>query len=88
MKKLLYLKSLFIGCDTLFVLTRNQDAIVSQLMDLGKKWRADEAYIYDGYSREFKPDLQQILYMKLNRSLWGEPGEDWSDAVVMAFWWD
>ena len=74
--------------DTLFVLTRNQDAIVSQLMDLGKKWRADEVYIYDGYNREFKPDLQQILYIKLNHSLWGDPGEDWSDAVVMSFWWD
>ena len=74
--------------DTLFVLARNADTIVSQLMDLGKKWRASEIFIYDGCNREFKPDLQQILHYKLNHSLWGESGEDWEDAVVMSFWWD
>lgn len=74
--------------DTLFVLARNTDTVVTQLMDLGKKWRASEIFIYDGYNREFKPDLQQILHYKLNHSLWGNPGEDWHDAVVISFWWD
>lgn len=74
--------------DTLFVLARNSDTIVSQLMDLGKKWRVSEIFVYDGYNREFKPDLQQILHYKLNHSLWGKPGEEWDDAVVISFWWD
>lgn len=74
--------------DTLFILAHNQDTIVPQLMDLSKKWRASEVFIYDGYNREFKPDLQQILQCKLNHSLWGEPGQEWDDAVVMSFWWD
>ena len=35
------------SADTLYVLTKNQDAIVTQLVDLGKKWQADSVEIYD-----------------------------------------
>ena len=31
--------------DTLYVLTYNQDTVVSQLMDLGKKWQADSVEV-------------------------------------------
>jgi hypothetical protein len=38
--------------DTLYVLAENQDVIVAQLMDLGKKWRADVVDICDGSSED------------------------------------
>ena len=74
--------------DTLFVLARNEDLIVSRLMDLGKKWRASEVYVYDAQAREFDAELQQRLYYKLRNCLWGEKDDDQHDAVVISFWWD
>lgn len=33
--------------DTLYILTENQDIKVSELLDLGKKWRADSVEVID-----------------------------------------
>jgi hypothetical protein len=70
--------------DTLYILTENRDTTVSQLLDLGKKWRADEVYIGDSNHEEYG--------WKLKHRLWGKPedpelGRD-RDAVVISYWWD
>ena len=74
--------------DTLFVLAPNQDTVVSRLLDLGEKWRTSETYIYDGEGKDFQPEVRLLFQIKLNHSLWGEPGEEWKDAVLVSFWWD
>jgi hypothetical protein len=38
--------------DTLYVLAENQDLIVAQLIDLGKKWRADSVDVCDGSNED------------------------------------
>ncbi len=40
--------------DTLYILTENQDTTVSQLLDLGKKWRADSVDVCDDTIRPFR----------------------------------
>ena len=75
--------------DTLFVLTRNLDTNVAQLLGLGKKWRADEVYIYDGHNEGFSPKLQEWLHCKLTNCLWHDREKTGiKDAVLISFWWD
>ena len=71
--------------DTLYILTVNRDTIVTQLVDLGKKWRADSVDVCDGTSEEFGWRLKRRLLARLERGLCGESDRD---AVVVSYWWD
>ncbi|MFM7408929.1 MAG: hypothetical protein ACKO3K_20290 [Cuspidothrix sp.] len=74
--------------DTLYILTENQDTIVSQLLDLGKKWRADSVDITDGNNEEYGFRLQRRLQMRLQGGLEGESFWKQRDGVVISYWWD
>jgi hypothetical protein len=74
--------------DTLYILTENQDTIVSQLLDLGKKWRADSVEVCDGSSEEYGLRLKRRLRARLEGALWGEDVQQDRDAVVISYWWD
>lgn len=74
--------------DTLYILTENQDTIVSQLLDLGKKWRADSVEVSDGSNEEYGLRLKRRLRARLEGSLWGEDVQQDRDAVVISYWWD
>lgn len=76
--------------DTLYVLTGNQDVLVAQLMDLGKKWRADVVDICDGSDLEDEEDweFRDYVALRLRGGLWGKTFGDKRDAVVISFWWD
>ncbi|MFB2880233.1 hypothetical protein ACE1CC_25585 [Aerosakkonemataceae cyanobacterium BLCC-F46] len=74
--------------DTLFILTENQDTTVSQLLDLGKKWRADSVDICDGMSEEYGFRLKRRLLTRLTKALDDESGMQMRDAVVISYWWD
>ena len=74
--------------DTLYILTENQDTIVSQLLDLGKKWRADSVDITDGNNEEYGLRLGRQLRMRLEAGLEGESLWQQRDAVVITYWWD
>ncbi len=74
--------------DTLYLLTENQDTIVSQLMDLGKKWQADSVEVTDGNNADLGWKLQRRLRMRLEGALFGERVEQSRDAVVISYWWD
>ncbi len=72
--------------DTLYVLTENQDTKVSQLVDFGKKWRADSVEVSDGTNEEYSERLKHRLRYRYEGALWG--GEKSRDAVVVSYWWD
>ncbi|NET56392.1 MAG: hypothetical protein F6K47_09535 [Symploca sp. SIO2E6] len=74
--------------DTLYILTENRDIIVSQLLDFGKKWRADVVDVCDGLNEEYSARLQRRLRSRLEGGLWGEDVEQDRDAVVISYWWD
>ena len=74
--------------DTLYILTENQDTTVSQLLDLGKKWRADSVDVCDGTNEEYGLRLQRRLRTRLSGSLYGETVKSDRDAVVISYWWD
>jgi hypothetical protein len=74
--------------DTLYILTVNQDTTVAQLVDLGKKWRADSVDVCDGTSEEFGWRIKRRLLARLEGGLWGEEVESDRDAVVISYWWD
>ena len=74
--------------DTLYILAENQDVIVSGLMDLGKKWRADSVEVCDG-SREGEDwEFREYVSFRLRKALRGEGLRREHDAVIVAFWWD
>ena len=76
--------------DTLYVLTANQDVLVAQLMDLGKKWRADVVDVCDGSNWEAEEDwdFRDYVVSRLRGGLRGKTFGDKHDAVVISFWWD
>ncbi|MBD2016411.1 hypothetical protein H6F96_20860 [Microcoleus sp. FACHB-53] len=74
--------------DTLYILTENQDTAVSQLLDLGKKWRADSVEVSDGSNEEYGLRLKRRLRARLEGALWGEDVQQDRDAVVISYWWD
>jgi hypothetical protein len=76
--------------DTLYLLTENQDMIVSQLLDFGKKWRADEVNICDGSPEPEEEDweFRDYIALRLKKGLWGEGFKRDRDAVVISYWWD
>lgn len=73
--------------DTLYVLAENQDAIVAQLIDLGKKWRADSVDVCDGINNDEDSDRDYVS-IRLQKALWGEDFKRDRDAVVISYWWD
>lgn len=74
--------------DTLYILTENQDTTVTQLMDLGKKWRADSVDVTDGTNEECGWQLQHRLRSRLEWGLSGQKLQRDRDAVVITYWWD
>ena len=74
--------------DTLYILTENQDTTVSQLLDLGKKWRADSVEVSDSSNEEYGLRLKRRLRARLGGALWGEGVQQDRDAVVISYWWD
>ncbi len=76
------------AADTLYILTENQDTVVSSLVDLGKKWRADSVEVTDGKEEDCDWLLQRRLRNSLEKSLSDEPIQTSRDAVVVSYWWD
>lgn len=74
--------------DTLYILAQNQDTTVSQLLDLGKKWRADSVDVCDGSNEEYGWQLQRRLTARLAGGLYSDNVERDQDAVVISYWWD
>ncbi|MGB5961202.1 MAG: hypothetical protein WBG73_11125 [Coleofasciculaceae cyanobacterium] len=75
--------------DTLYILAENKDTTVFQLMDLGKKWRADSVDVSDSTNEDYsytwrlkrglRPRLLEGLADNMQRNC---------DAVVICYWWD
>jgi hypothetical protein len=75
--------------DTLYILAENQDLTVSQLLDFGKKWRADEVSICDGNSIEEEDwEFRDYVSLRLQGGLWGENFKRDRDAAIVSYWWD
>lgn len=74
--------------DTLYVLAENQDLIVAQLVDFGKKWRADSVDVCDGSSEEEEWEFRDYVSTRLRKALWGEDLKRDRDAVIVSYWWD
>lgn len=76
--------------DTLYILAENKDTTVSQLMDLGKKWRADSVEVSDSTNEDYSYGwrLKRGLRPRLEAGLSGEKVQRDSDAVVISYWCD
>ncbi|BAZ40272.1 hypothetical protein NIES4101_62330 [Calothrix sp. NIES-4101] len=74
--------------DTLHILTENQDTKVSQLVNFGKKWRADSVDVTDGTDENYAYRLKRQLRYRLEEALWEEESFAGKDAVVISYWWD
>jgi len=74
--------------DTLYVLAENQDLIVAELMDLGKKWQADVVDVCDGTPEAEDWEFRDYVAIRLRKALWGEDFQQDRDAVVISYWWD
>jgi hypothetical protein len=74
--------------DTLYIFAENEDIKVSQLVEFGKKWRADSVEVSDGTSEEYSYQLRRRLRYRYEGALWGEGSEQSRDAVVVSYWWD
>ena len=74
--------------DTLYILTENQDLTVAQLMDLGKKWRADSVDVCDGSDENGSWEFRDYVSIRLRKSLWSEDFRRDRDAVIISYWWD
>lgn len=74
--------------DTLYILAENQDIKVSQLIELGKKWQADDVYIDDKNNEEYEGNLKLLLNFKLEGAIRDKQIKQRKDAVVVCYWWD
>lgn len=74
--------------DTLYILTENQDTTVSQLLDLGKKWRADSVDVCDDTNEEYYFRLKRRLMARLEGALGDKNVQREQDTVVVSYWWD
>ena len=74
--------------DTLYILAENQDTIVSQLLDLGKKWRSDSVDVSDGTNEDYGWRLKRRLMARLEAGLSDQGMKRDRDAVVISYWWD
>lgn len=76
--------------DTLYILAENQDTIVAQLIDFGKKWEADCVEVWDGANPGETEtwELRDYVSLRLRQGLWGEDFKRDRDAVMISYWWD
>ncbi len=74
--------------DTLYVLTENRDTIVAQLLDLGKKWQADDVTVFDGSRQEEDWRFREYAALRLRRGLWGQGSTSTCDGILLSYWWD
>lgn len=77
--------------DTLYVLAENQEILVTQLIDLGKKWRTDSVEVIDRHSEEYGCHTQFRLsegLAKKEKSPLNQSNLEREDAVVVVYWWD
>jgi hypothetical protein len=74
--------------DTIYILAENQDVVVSQLLDLGKKWRADSVDVCDGSDKNEDWKFRDYVSIRLKEALWGEDSRQDKDAVIVSYWWD
>lgn len=76
--------------DTLYLLAENQDTIVAQLLDFGKKWEADCVDIWDGTNTGEAEawEFRDYVSLRLRKGLWGENFKRDRDAVIISYWWD
>ncbi|BAZ11189.1 hypothetical protein NIES4071_30150 [Calothrix sp. NIES-4071] len=74
--------------DTLYILAENQDTKVSQLVEFGKKWRADSVEVSDSTSEEYSYQLRRRLRYRYEEALLDEGSQQNRDAVVVTYWWD
>ena len=70
--------------DTLHILAQNQDIVVSQLMDLGKKWKADSVEVIDSNN----PDCFRSLKNRLEKAVPDRLEKSYQDAIIISYWWD
>lgn len=77
--------------DNLYILTENQSTLVSKLIDLGKRWRADSVEVIDSNNEEYgyftQFELRKSLAKK-EKTLLDQSNYERLDAVVVAYWWD
>lgn len=73
--------------DTLYIMAENQDTTVSELLDLGKKWRADSVNVTDGTDENYTYQLKRRLRVRLEEALLRDDKRP-RDAVVISYWWD
>lgn len=58
-------------------------------MELGKKWKADEVYAFDGSLEENEDwKFRNYLSLRLKDGLWGKQSDQDRDAIVVSYWWD
>jgi hypothetical protein len=60
---------------------------VSQLLDLGKKWRADSVDVTDGTDENYTYQLKRRLRVRLEETLLIDDQRP-RDAVVISYCWD
>ena len=75
--------------DTLYILTENDDAKLSQLLEFKKKWQVDLFEVVHS------PDVIAAIpsdfnwaRQSLDRSLFNENCWDRQDGVMVTYWWD
>ncbi|MCJ8279337.1 MAG: hypothetical protein MJK14_05210 [Rivularia sp. ALOHA_DT_140] len=56
------------------------------MVELGKKWQADDVYIDDDNNEEYKDNLRFLLKLKLQDAIRDKKIK--KDAVVICYWWD
>lgn len=74
--------------DTLYILTKNLDTIVSQLLDFGKKWQADSVEVSDETNELYGWRLKNRLRNRSEKSIFEQINSKAGDVVVIAYWWD
>ncbi len=74
--------------DTLYILTENRDTTVAQLIEFGKKWKADEVSAFDGSLEEDDWKFRNYVSMRLQDALWGKQSNEDRDAIIVSYWWD
>ena len=77
--------------DTLYILTENEHTLISELIDLGKRWKADSVEVIDRHNQEYGCFTQSKLRESLaekDKFLDEQSNLERLEAVVVAYWWD
>ena len=78
--------------DTLFVLTVNQEVTVSQLVDFGRKWQADEVNVLTAPSQALVEGSESSWYERIVLSKLKYYDDDYgakqpTGAAIVQYWW-